>query len=286
MNDAARLHAARLALPQLLNAARVHHRIAPGGQVEFLDRLLCERSARALGKNRHLGEQVWPRLVVRFRLPVMIDALVADAHADHVAVVRPEQLLTRKGGEDVGAAFFGDPAEPLGESLQARDVLAVIFHHRRHREAGHGHLPAVGEIPHLIARNRGLDRCGLAPPRQQLVEAFGIDDGAGDAVSADVGAFLDKHDGKVVLAALLRKPSQLDRGREPGGPAADDQDVDFELIAFCHMVAIFPGRPAISCPRLIRRLRATQRVPRAPRRPRSDASRCDRPKRTCAESRA
>jgi hypothetical protein len=186
-------------------------------------------------------------LVVRLRFAVMIDALIADADADH-AVAVPQQLLARKGREDVGAVFFCDSAEPLRKLLQTGNVLARVLHHRRHRKCGNGEFrTAARKIPHLVPADRRLDRSGLAPVGNQLVEAFRIDDGARDPVAADVAALVDQHHGEIVLAALLGERAQLDRSGETGGAATHDEDVDFELIAFRHNAVEFFVTPSFTC---------------------------------------
>ena len=81
--------------PQLLHANAVGLRIAILHEIELLDQLLGQRSARALGKHHDLGFDVIAGLEVRLRLILFVDALVVGAHtSDAIAIV--EKLGNRR----------------------------------------------------------------------------------------------------------------------------------------------------------------------------------------------
>jgi hypothetical protein len=82
-----------------------------------------------------------------------------------------------------------------------------------------------------------------------------FDDGARDAVVADVGGLLDEHDRQVVLTAFFGKLAETDRGGQTGRAAAHDQDIDFEGIALWHNAARFP-----KCGKYLRARRRSQEL--------------------------
>ena len=243
VNDHPGRHRARFAPPNLFHASRVRHRIAILVERQFRDRLLGEGSPRALGENHDFRHEIGAGFVIRFRFAVVVDSFIADAHADDARIV-PQQLLSRKRWKDVGAEFLCDTAHPFRQLLQTRDVLAVIFHHRRHERTWDGKLPGVRHVPHRVARHRRLERRLLAPIGQQFVKAFRIDDRTGNSVIADVAALLDQHHREVVFAALLRELAQANRRGEAGRSAPDDENVDVQLIAFSHNSRHFRARGA------------------------------------------
>ncbi len=93
-------------LPELLDAGRVDLRLASLVETEPRRGLLGKRSARSFAKHDDLREDVGAGLVVGFRLAVVIEALVAGAHADDALAV-PQQLLAGKRREDLRAVLLG-----------------------------------------------------------------------------------------------------------------------------------------------------------------------------------
>ena len=108
------------------------------------------------------------------------------------------------------------------------------------------------EIEEAIVGDGRVDRRAfLFPVGDQLVDADGIDDGAGENVRADLGAFLQDADGDV-LAGFGGELLQADRGGEAGRPGADDDNVVFHGFArgrACHCAVSVPdcfdARPAV-----------------------------------------
>ena len=59
-------------------------------ELKARDELLGERAARAFGENHDLRLQIVARFEIRFRLVLLIDALVVGAHAGHLAAFEQE----------------------------------------------------------------------------------------------------------------------------------------------------------------------------------------------------
>jgi hypothetical protein len=191
VDHAARRQAARHA-PELLDADRVHHRVAALVQAQAADGGLGERAARAFAQHHDLGHQVRAGLVVGLLLAGVRDALVADAHADH-PVALPQQLLAGEGGEHVDPGFFRLGGEPLGQVRERPDVLAVVV--ERGRRERRRDLALVGEEPQRVAADRGVEAAGDVLAGEELQQRLGVDHGAREAVVADLAALLDHHDG-------------------------------------------------------------------------------------------
>ena len=83
----------------------------------------------------------------------------------------------------------------------------------------------------------------MSSPGKQLGERFRIDDGAGEAVVADLAALLDHHHGELDVGGL-GELLQPDRAAERGRAGPDEQDVDFEGIAQWHDPPEFAHRPS------------------------------------------
>ncbi len=230
VNHVARREPAGRNLPQLLDADRVHLRIAIAIEPEFRDRRLGQRAARALTEHDDFREQIGTGFVVRFVAAVGRDALVADAHADHALAV-PQQFLAGKRREHVGARRFGFLAEPLREAVERGDVFAVVVEHRR-RERRFD-LAARGEEPHLIAAHRRVESGRDVFARKEFEQRLRIDDGAGETVIPDLAALLDHHD-REFAAGRLRELAEADRAGQTRRAAADEEDVDLEGIALRH----------------------------------------------------
>ena len=84
----ARRDAPRRNFPEFFHAHAVSLRVGVFGEIEFLNELFRQRSARALSENHDLGLQIVSRLEVGFLMTFFVDALVVGADAGHsVAVV-------------------------------------------------------------------------------------------------------------------------------------------------------------------------------------------------------
>src|SRR5579884_297824 len=130
VNDASGLHRSGRTLPQLFHARGINLRFASFVEAQTRSRLLCKRSARSFAKHDDFCEDIRARFVVRLRASMLVEPLVAGAHADD-AIAVPKQLLTRKLAEDLRARFFRFSRKPLHDFLKRSDVLAVVVHHRR-----------------------------------------------------------------------------------------------------------------------------------------------------------
>ena len=106
--------------------------------------------------------------------------------------------------------------------------LPWLFMSLRHEHVGQPHAARRPEIEELVLRDLRRERPVpvLAPLRQQLVEADGIDHRTGQDMGADFGALFDDHDGDLaaLLGSVLLEP---DRCGETCWTGTDDDDVEF-----------------------------------------------------------
>ena len=101
-------------LPQLLHADGIDLRIFSGVEIEKSGELLCQCAARTLGENRNFRAHVDSRLVIRFALPILVDAFVADAYSDDASVF--DQHARRcKFGKHIDAGLHDDRREPANK---------------------------------------------------------------------------------------------------------------------------------------------------------------------------
>src|SRR5262249_40435567 len=106
-------------------------------------------------------------------------------------------------------------------------VIAVVVHQRRQHHIWQPHSARGRQPIEAVTAHLRLERAILAAPvRDQLVEADGIDHGARENVRADLGPLFDH--GHSDVGRNLFEP---DRRGEPGGPGADDHDVELHRLA-------------------------------------------------------
>jgi hypothetical protein len=107
----------------------------------------------------------------------------------------------------------------------------VVAHQRRHDEIGDAQGPGRPEIVESILAHRRLDWRALGLPiGNQLVEADGIDDGAGQDVRADLGA-LFQHDHRQLAAFFCGELLELDGGGKSGRAGPDHHHVEVHRLA-------------------------------------------------------
>ena len=125
-----------LRLPELLDPEREDLRVRRARRPATAHPGLRERAARALGERRHLRGEVGRRLRSRRPgVPSRVEARRRRAHAD--ARARPRRAATSRGeaGEQVDAELLGLLAEPAHDLADRGDVVAVVLHRRRRRDA-------------------------------------------------------------------------------------------------------------------------------------------------------
>ncbi|SPB19027.1 hypothetical protein NOV72_06228 [Caballeronia novacaledonica] len=116
VDDESRLVLDRIDFPQLLDADAVHLRIGILVELEFIDQLTAEMSARTFAKERVFRVQFHAELEVLGRLAIFADAHIARDDAAHRAVVGIEDFGGGKARENLDAQRFRLLPEP------ARDV--------------------------------------------------------------------------------------------------------------------------------------------------------------------
>ena len=199
----------------------------------MLDGRRGEQALRPLGEDCDRSDDVGPRLEQRERLAVPPPPLVAGAHAED-ATVLDEQLRRGGLGEHGHAQRLGLLAEEPAELGDGQDVVAVVPHRRRRRDAeGRPPREDVHGLPgHLSVRRQVRHR---QTPLEEAAERAWIDDGAGQEVRPRLLPLLE--DGNRDLAqalanlrVLLQELAEPDRAREPAGAAPDDQDADLDSL--------------------------------------------------------
>jgi hypothetical protein len=145
-------------LPQLLDANGIELRRAAGVERQATDDRLRQVATDAVGENRHLRTNVDARLEGRFALAVFSNPAIAGADAGHsIAVV--EHVDTREPGEDVDALALDKPAQPLHETIERNDVVAVVSQRRRNDRKRQ--LARAGEEVDVVVMDGGRKRSAL-----------------------------------------------------------------------------------------------------------------------------
>ena len=229
VDDFARLNAARGHFPQLFHADAIGLRVAVFHQIELLDELLGQRSARAFGEHDDFRFHVIAGLEIRFLLVLFVDALVVGAHAgDAIAVV--EQFRSGKARENRDPRLFDFARQPLHEPVDRDDVVAVILQRRRRERK----LVMAGARQKVNAFfvDHGVERGFAFESGQQFFHRARIEQRAGEAVLSGFARFFEHVDiffaelrfgmARVVVVDQLRKPQRAGHARRA---AADDDDI-------------------------------------------------------------
>ena len=156
------------------------------------------------------------------RLAVLAHAHIAGGDALHPAGIVIEHLGGGEAGIDLHPQPLGLLGQPAAEIAQADDVIALVVHLGRGRQAQRMLLRQQQEI---VVDRRRIEGCPLLlPVGDQLIEGDGLEDRAGEDMGADLGSLLDDADRGLAPRGggeLL----QADRRRQARGAAADDHHV-------------------------------------------------------------
>ena len=167
-------------LPQFLDAKSKLLRIAVLVQCKARYQLLGQRTANPLADQHIFSQQRHAASVVRPRLAITPDAHVAGGDTDRRAGVVIEDFTAGKARIDFHAQFLGLFTQPAADIAQRDDIIAVIVHQRRHHEIRQRDGARWSQNQKTILfdfRFEGVRRV-IAPLRQKLVDADGIDNGA------------------------------------------------------------------------------------------------------------
>src|SRR5215831_13862 len=226
MHHEAGFNAAFRQLPYLFHSDRVDLRVAAFTEIELLDQLFGQRSARAFAEHGHLGEDVGAGLVILLRLAVLADPLVAGAYADDPIVLAVEQLGAGEFGNKDHVRRLDDGAEPADHLVQADDVFAVIP--ERRRDDRRSDLEAAGQIRNVLFADLGFERrAKFFVIGQQLRERADVHNRARNYVRADLAALLDHGDrdlaegASVFFVVLVDELAQPQRSGQRRGTRAD-----------------------------------------------------------------
>src|SRR3989441_1715111 len=130
VNDFSCGDAARRNLPKLLDTLTIRLRVAVASERETVDQLLSERTARAFSQNDNFGLQIVTGLEVRFRVVLLVDALIVGANSAN-AITIEQQFGACKAGEDRYSSLLDFAPQPFHKAIQRNDIIAVISQRRR-----------------------------------------------------------------------------------------------------------------------------------------------------------
>ena len=150
-------------------------------------------ATRTFGEDRVLGLQRHATLEGRADAAVLLDAHVAGGDADDAARLVVQHFGRGEAGIDLDPQLLGLSGEPAAQIAQADDVIAVVAHLRRRRQAKR---PLFGEEQEPVLGGRGVERgAALRPIGEKFVEGPRLEDRARKDMGADLRAFLEDADG-------------------------------------------------------------------------------------------
>ncbi len=239
MDDLAGYVLGRIDLPQLLDPDAIGLGIDALPQIEAMDQGLGERASATLGEQGQPSVQLDARREIPRRLAVLAHAHLAGRNTLHPAGLVIEHLRRGEARIDLHPQPLGLLGEPAAEIAQADDVIALVVHLGRRRQAERALLRQQQEI--VVDRRRVEGRSLLPPVGDQLIEGNGLEDRAGEDMGADLGSLLDDADRGLAPRGggeLL----QADRRRQAGGAAADDHHVIAHRFPFHGALPVFDPR--------------------------------------------
>src|SRR5690606_22739031 len=183
----------RVNIPQLFDTNAVVLRIFAFIQLELADQALAQVAATAFGKDGVLGTQFHARGVFGFGFAIGVHAHVAGHDAFNSAVFND----VFSGGEarvDFYAQCFGLLAQPATDVTQGNNVVALVVHGLGdHPVRSFYRLFGAGQEINFITFNRHIERgTQLFPVREQLSQGTVFDNGTGQNMGADFGAFFNQ----------------------------------------------------------------------------------------------
>ncbi len=227
MEHLARLGLIRGHLPQLLEADGIMLRLGAVLQIELGDQLLAQMAAGPFGKQgiaameRHAGH------VIRLGIAGSVQPEIAGDHTPHPSRFHDE-LACGKTRVYFDSQLLRLLTEPAAEVAQAEDMTAIVVHARRHGPVGQlqGAAVVLQQMNPIIVDGNAKGRL-LPAVRQQLLEGYGVEQGAGEQMGADFRSLLQQTDREIGIVLL-----QGDGGTEPCRAATDDDDIKFHCFAF------------------------------------------------------
>src|SRR5205814_2713567 len=232
VNDFSCGDAARRNLPKLLDTLTIRLRVAVASERETVDQLLSERTARAFSQNDNFGLQIVSGLEVRFRVVLLVDALIVGANSAN-AITIEQQFGACKASEDRDSSLFYFASQPFHKAIQRNDVIAVIS--QRRRRDGKLELAFFSKKVDCFFAHFSIERSFLFETGKQFAHRPRIKQRAGKTVLADLTRFLKNIDFFTKLRIRVLGVVPIDKLRKPqcaghtGRPAANDDDVGRHL---------------------------------------------------------
>ena len=237
MPGRAGLRFGRIDIPQLLDADGEGLRVLALAKVEPVEQRLGQMAAAPFCKDGLLGAKLHAAHVHVSLLAILADAHVTGRDTAYGAGLVIKHLGGSKARINLDAERFGLLTEPAAEIAERDNVVAVIVHLRRCRQA---ERPALGQEHELVGGDRRVEgRAALLPVRDQLVQGTWFEHGARQDVRANLAAFFNQAHFEVA-PGLGGKLLQPDRSRQARRAAANDHDIEFHCFTF-HL-APSPGR--------------------------------------------
>ena len=211
----------RIDLPQLLDPDAIGLGIDALPQIEAMDQGLGQRAAATLGEQGQPAMELDAGCEIARGLAVLADAHIAGRDTLHPSGLVIEHLGGGKARIDLHPQPLGLLRQPAAEIAQADDVIALVVHLGRGRQAQRVLLGQQQEI--VVDRRRIEGRPLLLPVRDQLIEGDGLEDRAGEDMGADLGPLLDDADrglaprggGELLQADRRRQARKARRRRSP-----------------------------------------------------------------------
>src|SRR6266705_1841735 len=233
VNNFSRTDPASRDFPEFLDSLTVRLRVAVASERETVDQLLSERTARAFSENDNLGLQIVTGLEVRFRVVLLVDALIVRADAGNTIAIE-QQLGAGEAGEDRYSSLLDFAPQPFHKAIQRNDIIAVIS--QRRRRDGKFDFAFFGKKVDCFFAHFSIERRFFFKAGKQFMHGARFEQRAGEAVLADVARFLKNVD---VLFTELRVRTlcvvPINKLRKPqcaghaGRPTANDDDVGRHL---------------------------------------------------------
>lgn len=186
-------------------------------------------AARTFTKHGDTRTDVDALRVAVFRLSILADTHVANAHTGHAAISVEQGFGGGEARIDFDTQCFGLRCQPRAGGPQADDEIALVVHRRRCDRR----LETAGfaQEPELVLCRRYANRRRIVTPsRQQFIQGAGFDDGTRQTVRTDAGGFLDHADRQFGLELL-----QANGERETGRTGTHGDYVVFHDIALAHV---------------------------------------------------
>ncbi len=103
-------------------------RICVFPEIEMFHQRFAKVATTALGKDCVLAKQLVARLIAGLLLAILAHSHITGSDAPDPAIIVKEDFCCSKSGENTNARCLRLFAEPLTQSAEADDVVALVLH--------------------------------------------------------------------------------------------------------------------------------------------------------------